>query len=716
MALTRDQAGRVLGDRYRLLALLGTGASAQVFEALDLRLERRVALKVLHPALAHDEAFLGRFRAEAHAAASLNHPNVLAVYDWGEDEGGPYLVLEYLGGGSLRHLLDRGHLLDPLQAARVGAEAAEGLAYAHDRGLVHRDVKPANLLFDADGRVRVADFGVARALAQASFTDPGGGLVGTARYASPEQAGGRALDGRSDVYALALVLHEAVTGTVPFTAETAVATLFARVGRPLPREGGLGPLADLVVWAGDPDAACRPDAATLARHLAAVASSGPVRPLPLAPPGSGAGDVTLAGRALTDASLTGVVPVVSDPAATAVLGRLPEGAELAATSMLAASKPAPFPTAVVPKVSPPSPSEALDDGEGPRRRSRWPWVLGLLGVALLLAAGALWAVRVQLFTPSHPAPALAGLTLPEARQAARGDHFVVVVSKRRSSIVVPTGAVIAQEPAAGTELKEGSTISVVVSKGLPLEQVPPLAGLDCAAAQRVLAVANLYGTCPPQAAAYSATVPGGQVISWSFGGREQPTKAPWHATITLAISEGPPPVTVPSVSGLTYAGASAALTKVGFKTTEVQEASLTTPPGEAVGTQPPAGTQAPQGSTVTVEVSSGPPKVTVPANLSGLTLGELEAVLSVLGLKIGTVSGPRGGVIKATVPGAGQSVAQGSSIDVTLRHGPTSAPSSPLSTTSTTSSSEAPGLKTPPPTAVHGVEVPATGADQGGGA
>ena len=190
MPLITDSIGRVLGKRYRLLSALGTGASAHVFLAEDVSLQRLVAVKVLQPGLATDNAFLKRFRAEARSVASLNHPHVLRVFDWGEDTDGPYLVLEYLGGGSLRDLLDRDVRLTHSQAAQLGAEVAQGLAYAHVRGLVHRDIKPANLLFDEESRVRVADFGVARALAEAAWTEPAGAMVGTARYISPEAAEG----------------------------------------------------------------------------------------------------------------------------------------------------------------------------------------------------------------------------------------------------------------------------------------------------------------------------------------------------------------------------------------------------------------------------------------------------------------------------------------------------------------------------------------------
>ena len=282
MSSAVEQVGRVIGGRYRLLAVVGAGASAQVFAADDTRLGRRVAVKLLHPALAGDATFLRKFQAEARLAASLNHRNVLHVYDWGDEDGIPYLVLEYLGGGSLRSLLDTGRLLSPQQAAAIGAEAAHGLAYAHRRGLVHRDVKPANLLFDDDGRLLVADFGLARALAEAAITEPLGAVMGTARYASPEQVEGRPVDDRTDVYSLALTLYESVTGRVPFAGETTVATLMARVGAVLPAARELGPLAPVLAQAAISEPLARLDAAALALELETLLQElDPPEPLPL---------------------------------------------------------------------------------------------------------------------------------------------------------------------------------------------------------------------------------------------------------------------------------------------------------------------------------------------------------------------------------------------------------------------------------------------------
>ena len=279
MTRMNDQIGRVLAGRYRLLAPIGAGASAQVFLAEDTRLRRRVAVKLLHESYAGDEAFIRRFRSEAQTAAGLNHPNLLAVYDWGEDEV-PFLVTEFIGGGSLRAMLDQGHRLSLSQATLIGLETARGLDHAHRQGLVHRDLKPANLLFGEDERLRIADFGLARALADAAVTEPSGAVLGTARYASPEQAQGRPLSGASDVYSLALVLIEAVTGHVPFSVDTTIGTLMARVGEPIPVTSRLEVLQPILQAAGAIEPEDRPDAARLATMLV-KASEQLERPDPL---------------------------------------------------------------------------------------------------------------------------------------------------------------------------------------------------------------------------------------------------------------------------------------------------------------------------------------------------------------------------------------------------------------------------------------------------
>ncbi|HEY3942614.1 MAG TPA: PASTA domain-containing protein [Acidimicrobiales bacterium] len=664
MPLISDSIGRVLGKRYRLVSALGAGASAHVFLAEDVSLQRHVAVKVLQPGLAKDEAFLKRFGAEARSVASLNHPHVLRVFDWGEDADGPYLVLEYLGGGSLRDLLDGGVQLTPAQAARLGVEAAQGLAYAHARGLVHRDVKPANLLFDEEGRVRIADFGVARALAQAAWTEPVGAMVGTARYASPEQAEGRNLDGRADVYSLALVLYEAVTGVVPFVADTTVGTLMARVGQPLPSHRLLGPLDAVLSRAAAPDSSARLTATQLADRLEAVAAGLPAPdPLPL----------RVISPSAPSLGTTGIAPQVvpSDLTAVAVSLPAPDGEGAGAPDP---ARPRSGPgevfdhealagTGAVRSAPPPA--------AGPvptvrRRRRRWPWIAGVVALAAIVVAGLLVARAERVFTPSHPVPRLGGMTLAQARQALSHDHFTLAVGAATYSTTVAAGLVVSQQPAATHQLKQGSTVRVVPSKGPPSVAVPSLLGVDCSVASRLLSEANLKATCPALSA-YSSTVPAGQVLNWSYDNQIDVTNAPYGSTILVAVSKGPAPIPIPgNLAGGTYAAAQSALGALGFTVTQAQESSTTVPSGQVTRTVPAAGTPAPVGSSVTVYVSNGPPIVTIP-NLTKDTVAQATAALNALGLNVGQTYGPPGGKVFTTVPLANQQLPAGQSVNLYLQ-------------------------------------------------
>ncbi len=671
MPLITESIGRVLGRRYRLVSPLGTGASAHVFLAEDVSLRRRVAVKVLQPGLAKDPGFLRRFEAEARSVASLNHPHILRVFDWGEDAGGPYLVLEYLQGGSVRGILDRGFRLSHAQAALLGATAADGLAYAHARGLVHRDVKPANLLLDEEGRVRIADFGVARALAEAAWTEPAGAMVGTARYASPEQAQGRRVDGRSDVYSLALVLYETLVGEVPFTADTTMATLMARVDAPLPRHPALGPLDDVLARAAAPDVSDRLDASQLAARLgAAAASLPPPAPLPgTIPVTTGGGPARPEGASLLTGDRTAVVPVVpvvppepeSPAAASSTLvasgtGSAPPG-EVFDIDAIEARGAQPTSAGRAAAAPPPPPPVRR------ARRARWPWIAVALVAAAVLAAGAVLAVRSQVFTPSRPVPRLTGRTVASARHAAEADHFHLAVAGAVHSLTVPAGSVVTQDPPAGTSRKEGSTVRVVPSAGLPTVSVPSLSGLGltCTTAAKLLAQDHFTTHCPALLA-YSTTVPANQVINWSYDGKLDPGSAPYGATIAIAVSKGKPPVPVPAVAGDgSYTQAAASLQAVGLAATEVQTYSTTVPAGHVVGTSPAAGTTVTVGSTVKVVVSKGPQVVTVPTT-SGMTVQAATNALQQAGLTVGAVYGPAGGHVFTSVPPAGQQLTRGTPV------------------------------------------------------
>jgi beta-lactam-binding protein with PASTA domain/tRNA A-37 threonylcarbamoyl transferase component Bud32 len=652
-----DSIGRVLGDRYRLVSPLGTGASAHVYLADDVSLHRRVAIKVLHPALAGDTAFLKRFRAEARAVAALNHPNVLQVYDWGEASDTPYLVLEYLAGGSLRQVYDTGALLTPEQAVHIGIQATAGLDYAHRRGLVHRDIKPANLLFDADSRLRIADFGLARALAEAAWTEPDGAILGTARYAAPEQVEGYALDGKADVYGLAIVLYEGVTGQAPFVGDTTVATLMARVGTLLPEHPALGPLNEVLVWAAAPNADERYDAAAFGVRLKALAADLPEpAPLPLieAVPVVDAGAKVDLDKALVWPTRQAPAPGRQD---TTELGLSHAQTERLAAAIPAGDDPA------TPKVKTPKVKKVRT-----ARRRRWPWVVAAVVIVVALVAGGLAvAAHRGLFTPSHPIPSLVGRTVPAAVQATRADHFTVHQSGAEYSITAPTGQIISQQPTArsggkATMAKQGAVISVVVSKGLPSVAIPSnLATYStCGDATKALATIHLVGVCPATAEQYSATVPAGGVLGSTPTGT-----ALYGSTVTIITSKGHAPVTVPVVTGAgtTYAAAAAAITAAGLVPAQSQAYSSTVPSGQVVSTSPAAGGQVPFGSTVTVTVSQGPQPVTIPS-LIGHSLSSAVSDLQALGLKVATYGPGSSGIVVFTSPSSGTSVLPGTTVTV----------------------------------------------------
>ncbi len=730
MATSRsaDSVGRVLGGRYRLTRPLGVGASAHVFAAEDVQLRRRVAVKLLHPALAGEEAFLRRFRREAQAVAGLRHASILRVYDWGEDGGSPYLVMELLEGGSLRSMLDRGVLLSPAQAAAVGADAARALAYAHRQGIVHRDIKPANLIFDDEGRVSVADFGLARALAEATWTEPAGAVVGTARYASPELVRGEKLDSKADVYSLSIVLIEAVTGQVPFASDTAIGTLMARVGRPLEVPESAGPLREALEAAGRMDPEARLDAAGLAAALDRVAATmPPPAPLPLVNPlqagvverddsspteypgrprlfdaeqwpdgprqgGPGAdwGDAVPAASAASEAS---------EASATGAATATTTGADLHAG--------ADGPGASAPMSGDRRPAGDRSARPGPDEAA----AAAAVRFGAPAGGGARDGGGDGETLSGAPAPGEPG---PEPVSGRTGRRW------RRSVVAVLLAVLL---------LAGGGTAWAVLSGTFtPRHPVPALVGRSRAAATSSLD--RLHLKLAVTGSGYSARYPAGAVVSQqpatgrlregstvdvvlSLG--PQPVPVPNLANDTqqaaeqvvtslglkvgqviprtsmtvpagvviannpdsgtvlpgapvdLVVSSGKPQVSVPALNssdGASYAAASAALSSAGLGATEAQQFSDTVPAGQVIAFSPAAGATVTVGTTVTVAVSKGPQLVAVP-KVVGMSVGAASQAISGAGLSVSGVTGNPLSTVVATNPAPGQSVRVGSAVQLT---------------------------------------------------
>ena len=643
MATTRlsEQIGRVVSGRYRLVASLGAGSSAQVFLADDVRLERQVAVKMLQPALADDDRFLRRFRAEARTVAAISHPNVVVVHDWGEDDV-PYLVTEYLAGGSLRAMLHAGRTLSPSQALVVGLDVCRGLAHAHASGLVHRDLKPANVLFDTAGRLRIADFGLARAIAEASVTEPEGAVVGTARYAAPEQARGERLDGKADVYALALMLVEAVTGRVPFAADTTLGTLMARIERDLEVPEAVGALRPALERAGRLDPAERPDAEELGILLLAASErlDAPA-PLPLV----GALEEARLGGGVDEMTRTTMVP----------LPLIADGDDLDATAVAP-----PSPTDAEPPITP---AGATIPGDGPdtagRGRRRWPVVLGAL-LLVALGAGAFFAVD-QLRTPTHEIPAVLGSQIDDLELIAEQNDWVLDQKKTRRDGTAP-GEIVSTDPAAGEELEEGGTLVVVVSEGNQLTAVPTeLDGLPLAEAAAALEAAGLDHSIARRV--FHEEVPKDAVIS-SDG--DIPAELPKGTAVPLVVSDGPEPRSVPDFAdGAQYAAVAGELEAIGLVPVRQDEFSDDVAPGVVMRLSEAPGTEVPRGAEITVVVSKGPDLVAVP-DLTGKTLAEAEAALEAAGLALGQDCCNSKGRVVTSDPPPGEKVKRGTSVNVFL--------------------------------------------------
>ena len=628
-SVVSDLAGRLLAGRYLLHGAVGTGASGRVYVAEDTRLRRRVAVKVLHAALAEDSAFLRRFRAEAQLAASLHHPHIVTVHDWGDDDV-PFMVLELLEGGSLRSMLDQDELLTVSQAARVGRDVASALEYAHARGVLHRDIKPANLLFDEHGIARVADFGLARALAEASWTEPAGAVFGTARYSSPEQARGAQLDARSDLYSLALVLVESVTGRLPFAADTTLGMLTARTLQPISATEELGPLEPVIDRVGAIDPNDRyPDAATMRQAIADAADT-------LPPPGPLllAGMVDRADPHPTRAAPERTAPLFDQDATEVVRSR-----ELTSTA------------------------EPIRSRRVTGERRLVPWIVAIV---LILTVGLAAAALAQVSSAkSVPIPGLRGLSLKEATDAARRAGLNVSVGATRAA-PDPKGTVIAQSPAAGV-FTGGRRVTLIVSGGPADVTVPKIVNTPWSAAKRALDSAGLLYTNPPPTQS-SETIAAGNVLTVlpAVG----VTVAP-DASVKVVVSSGHAPVKVPDVSKKSFDDATKLLTAAHFR---VQRAktdafSPTVKSGDVIGTGPAKGASAPYGSIVTVQVSKGPDRVVVP-DVTFETIEQATADLAAAGLQVGNVRNYRpGGVVMSQSPtgGTGTKLLRNSQVDLVLR-------------------------------------------------
>lgn len=654
--MTDGVLGAVLDRRYRVDAVLARGGMSTVYRGVDTRLDRPVAIKVMDPWFAGDPSFAERFEREARAAARLHHPAVVGVHDQGVDRSPSgdwvFLVMELVEGGTLRDLLRaRGALPVPL-ALSVVEPVLSALGAAHRAGLVHRDVKPENVLIGPGGTVKVADFGLVRAAAEVG-TSTGNVILGTVAYLSPEQVATGAADPRSDVYAAGVLLYEMLTGAPPYSGDTALAVAYRHVNDQVPPPSATAPglpsaVDELVLHTTRRDPLARPaDAAAFLLGAQRVRGAlgirrvpVPVPPLPDPPPTRPVPEPALAatGPARSATSATLAAPA---PPATAAADRLgPRGTR--------ALERAPSPVSTRPAVL----EERYRRDRARSRRTFLAWTVAVLLLAALVFGGAWW-----LAAQTVAVPALTGLDRAAAEQVLTAAELVPSVTEDHHDRV-PAGRVVSTDPGPGSRVDSGSPVAVLVSLGHPVvPELPP--GVSFTAAERILADADLRAVRDEEASEYSDTVPKGAVIGpRPAAGTELTVGAP----VTLVVSRGPAPVAVPDVRGRPAAEATAALKAAGLVVAAEprQVFDRKVPAGHVVAVHPGPGTTVRRGSPVRLVVSTA---VTVP-ELRGTLIGEAEAMLREIGLNPSAqqIFGGSGSRVLAQFPAAGSLVRPGDTV------------------------------------------------------
>ena len=603
-------AGTVIDGRYRVISRVGSGGMAEVYCAEDTQLGRRVAVKLLHERFAQDEEFVERFRREASSAASLSHANIVNVYDRGQWGGTYYIAMEYLDGRSLDSIVREEAPLAPARAIELTEQVLRAARFAHRHGVVHRDLKPHNVIIDEEGRVKVTDFGIARA--GASEITQTGSIMGTARYLSPEQAQGHTVSPRSDLYAIGIMLYELLTGTVPFEGDSVVAIALRHLSEPPRPPSSLVPTVsanlDAIVMRA---LAKRPEARFSDADEFLAALEGERERL----------------RAEDGSHTASLAPVVITPSTA-----YPPHPATYTTQAIGPIGPVTGAYGTAPAYWDPNTTGIIPPGAillPPGRRDRgptWPWAL--LGV--IVAAAAIAALIFVLVDKNRSAgtslsvPPVVGLQEVDADANLRAEGFIPaphLISSGRQA-----GTVAAQSPTAGAQAKRGSTVVINVSTGPAApksRQVPNVLNLAESAAVQQL---HAEGFKVSPAKAVSTTVLKNAVISTVPAGG---STAPRGSTVVVTISTGPPNVAVPNVVDQPVDPATLLLQQDGFVVSTTKLVS-TQPPGTVLKQHPASG-KAPQGSTVTLTVAQAPPNVTLP-RLVGQTEAAASALLGKLGL------------------------------------------------------------------------------------
>ena len=642
---------RIYSGRYELTHLIARGGMAQVYRAMDRQLDRPVALKVLFPELSIDRTFVERFRREAQAAANLSHPNIVPVFDWGEDDGSYFIVMEYVEGRPLSAVLRDPQRLPPVQIATIGAGVAAALAFAHRHGVVHRDVKPGNVLITPDGDVKVTDFGIARAVNTEESLTQTGAVMGTAAYFSPEQAEGKGVDARSDIYSLGVVLYEMAVGRPPFTGDSpvAVASKHVRDAPVLPRE--INPAVPVALEAIVMKAMCKnPDdrygsAEELRADLLRFADGRPVE----------AGDPGVTSM-MSEVGTTQAVPT-----STGRIQAVPAGAG------------------------------GSPDREELERKKRTRRLIVLL-IVLLVALGVITFFLLRSVLGANvTVPNVVGVPQAAAMQTLQNDNLKVGTTKLETNSQAK-GVVLSTNPAAGASVSKNSAVNLVVSSGpnVPIVAVPTVTGKQLTQATQLIQAAGL--TLGPVHYVTSQSPIGTVLNQDPTGGSKVKANVP----VVLTVSGTQTSVKVPSVLGQTPASAGATLSQAGLSVGSQSSACSSQFSSGLVSAQNPvAGADIPPNTSVNLVISSGS-CATVPS-VVGQSESAAQSAITGAGLVANTTfdttcaGGAMPGNVDAQSPAANAQVTSGSTVNISVCQSTattttTTTTTIPSSTTSTTSS------------------------------
>jgi beta-lactam-binding protein with PASTA domain/tRNA A-37 threonylcarbamoyl transferase component Bud32 len=624
MAVSDTLLNTLFDGRYRIVRKLGTGGMANVYLAEDEVLGRRVAIKILNDRHAGDDQFVERFRREAKNAASLSHPNIVSIYDRGEAEGTYYIAMEYLDGRSLKELIVARGPAPVNIAIEYARQILAAIRFAHRHGIVHRDIKPHNVLVDGEGRLKVTDFGIARA--GASQMTEAGSIIGTAQYLSPEQAKGAPVDQTSDLYSVGVVLYELLTGVVPFSGDTPVEIAMKHLSStpepPSVKRAEVPRELDLVVMralAKDPGDRYQ-SAEEMDADLERVARGASVSP-------------------------------ATEEAATAIISRPPPAAVTAITQARARE--------TVPYAPPP----AYYDYDEPRRRALWPWFVALLFVAAAVIGGYFLydQVQTQLANSKVAVGDYRGLReINAVREITGKDLRVQVVRQYRAD--TPETYVFKQDPQPGERIEKGNYVTIFSSAGPPQTDVPGVVGEQLDQALADLREANLKWKITKK----DDDAPEGEVIAQRPGSGASVDQ---DSVVTLSVSNGPKPVIVPNVVSSSFESANSALLGRGFAVRR-RDVESDQPANTVVAQTPNAGTYQPPGATITLSVSKGPTVSTVP-DVESIAQSDAVAQLRASGFEVHIVSQPvtdsdQDGIVQSQDPAGGTKAPPGSTVTIAV--------------------------------------------------